>query len=288
MSFWGFVLLRIVANPAANVFQKVLTRRGVGAPAVILTTHLLLTTALVGTVAVLTPVGPGFASALGASIVLAVVANMLIVAAVRTGDLSILGPINSYKPVVSLVPGYLLLGERPTPAGLCGIALVVVGSYGLMPGGSNRSRLGNLARDRSVRLRVAALVLSALEAVFLKQALRSAGATTTFVYWSIGGLPVALAVVAARARGGFAADVAGLRSAVGAAVALAAATGLMQWSTLVVLADLQVGYSLALFQLSSVLAVVFGAVFFGEPHFRRRLVGSLVMVGGAVSIMLGR
>src|SRR5436305_9271998 len=36
------VLVRIVANPVSNVFQKVLTRRGAGALFVILVTHLIL------------------------------------------------------------------------------------------------------------------------------------------------------------------------------------------------------------------------------------------------------
>lgn len=289
MNVGSFVLLRIVANPLANVLQKVLARRGVGAPAVIAATHAVLTAALAGLVPSLPTVGAGFRSALGASICLAVVANMLIVAAMRTGDLSILGPINSYKPVVSLLPGYLLLGERPTFAGLCGIALVVAGSYGLTETrAAGRRGVRRLLADRSVRLRGIALVLSAVEAVFLKRALSAADPTTTFVYWAIGGLPASAAVCVLAPRSNSVADFVSLRSALPVVVALAAAVGLMQWSTLVVLADLQVGPSLALFQLSSVLAVVLGTLFFGEPHFRKRLIGSTVMVAGAVLIMLNR
>jgi hypothetical protein len=37
---------------------------------------------------------------------LAVAANWLIIEAVRRSDLSLLGPINAYKPWVSLVPGW--------------------------------------------------------------------------------------------------------------------------------------------------------------------------------------
>ena len=45
---------------------------------------------------------------------LAVAGNALLVYALKSTDLSVLGPINAYKSIVSLVLGIFLIGERPT------------------------------------------------------------------------------------------------------------------------------------------------------------------------------
>ena len=62
-------------------------------------------------------------------------------------------------------------------------------------------------------------------------------------------------------------------------------TGLMQLTTLLTLGKLQVGYSLALFQLSTLVTVYLGHRYFQERNIRRRLVGSLVMMIGAMLIV---
>ena len=66
---------------------------------------------------------------------------------------------------------------------------------------------------------------------------------------------------------------------------LAATTGLMQLTTLLTFGKLQVGYSLALFQLSTLITVYLGHHYFRERNIRRRLLGSLVMVVGAMLIV---
>ena len=53
------------------------------------------------------------------------VGNGFLVMALRRGDLSVLGPINSYKSVVGIV----LLGELPSLMGLAGVAIIILGSY---------------------------------------------------------------------------------------------------------------------------------------------------------------
>ena len=45
------------------------------------------------------------------------------------------------------------------------------------------------------------------------------------------------------------------------------------------------GYSLALFQLSTLVTVYLGHLYFAEGNIRRRLLGSLIMVTGAVLIV---
>ena len=64
-------------------------------------------------------------------------------------------------------------------------------------------------------------------------------------------------------------------------LALALTTGLMQLTSLLTFARMQVGYSLALFQLSALLSVLLGHHFFQEAHLRKRLLGASIMVLGA-------
>jgi drug/metabolite transporter (DMT)-like permease len=66
----------------------------------------------------------------------------------------------------------------------------------------------------------------------------------------------------------------------------AASTGAMQLSTLLTFGQLQVGYALALFQMSTLLSIFFGYRFFQEKHIARRLAGALIMIAGAVVIAL--
>ena len=289
-----FVAARLIANPLSNVFQKQLTRRAADPLFVIAATHALLTLACLPLLAVAPPAAPaplgaGFwASILGAAL-LAVAGNALLVAALRSTDLSVLGPINAYKSVLSLALGFFMLGEVPTPAGAGGILLVVAGSYFVVDreaGQARRTALARFARDPGVRLRFAALALSATEAVVLKKALLLSSPATTFVLWCALGVPIAAAAVwlrlgPARVRG----ELAILRGSLGTYALLAATTGLMQLTTRLTFGTLQVGSSLALFQLSTLVSLLLGWRYFQQPNIGKRLLGSAIMVAGACLIV---
>lgn len=313
MNLWLCIGVRIVANPLSNVFQKLLTRQGASALAVVCVTHALLSLACAPLAALAPPpLNRQFWSNMVIGALLNVAGNALLVQAMKLSDLSVLGPINAYKPVASLLPALLLLGEVPAMGALLGVALVVGGSYALVDRGDARG--GNpvvepatgagttaghgayghrrrqfgwagLWSDRGVQCRFAALIFAALEAVFLKRALLVSSPLPTFVVWSLLGLVVALPVALRQLRKPAALVTrAGLRSF----AALAVTTGLMQFCTIVVLGGLQVGYALALFQISAVISVVLGRQFFGEGHFRKRLLGSAIMAAGAVLIVVCR
>ena len=105
---------------------------------------------------------------------LAVGSNVLLVYALQSTGLSVLGPINAYKSVISLVLGIFLLGEIPAPKGLAGVLLIVAGSYFVVDRDGKQSHTNAFAsffRERGIQFRFAALALSATEAIFLKRAL---------------------------------------------------------------------------------------------------------------------
>jgi drug/metabolite transporter (DMT)-like permease len=93
------VIARIVTNPLSNVFQKQLAQRSAEPIFIIAATHGLLT-ALALPLLLGRPLdalgGPFWANMLIA-VVLAVAGNVLLVYALRSADLSVLGPINAYR-----------------------------------------------------------------------------------------------------------------------------------------------------------------------------------------------
>src|SRR5215208_6212217 len=125
------VIARIVSNPLSNVFQKQLAQRSAEPLFIIAATHGLLTTLalplLLGRP--LGALGVAFWANMTTAAVLAVSGNAILVYALRSSELSILGPINAYKAVVSLLLAVVLIGEVPTLFGLIGVTLIVAGSY---------------------------------------------------------------------------------------------------------------------------------------------------------------
>lgn len=292
MFVWLLVTVRVLANPLSNVFQKVLTRRGADPMFVILVTHALLAVpCLPALVIALKDARPGFWPPVLVSAALAVAGNALLVAALRVADLSVVGPINAYKAVVSLVPAVVLLGEFPGPLGLVGMGLIVAGSYFVVDKDVTRPRANAFVRffsDRGVRLRFAALVVSATEAAFLKKALLASSPLATFSAWTVLGLLFSAGATLVVSRGRWGHEVRVVREARRTYLSLAVTTGLMQYCTIAAFGTLKVGYALALFQTSTLVSVLLGHKVFQEKNVAERLLGATVMAAGAAMIVLGR
>ena len=290
------ILCRVVANPFSNVFQKVVTRQNAHPLFVILVTHALLAAlcfpfVLVRAHEISENLPRSFWLNISAVAVPTVVGNALLVQAVKLSDLSVLGPVNAYKSVISLIPGMLLLGEFPGLFGVAGIAMIVAGSYFVVDKKVTQPRRNVLVRfftERGIQYRFAAMAVSAVEAVFLKKALLASSPLVTFASWAILGFAGgALATAAFIGR-----DLQSQRQIATANsltfASLALSTGLMQLCTIIVLGGFQVGYALALFQTSTLLTVFLGYKVFKEENILERLTGSVVMVAGAVIIVLGK
>jgi drug/metabolite transporter (DMT)-like permease len=292
MVVWLLVTVRVLANPLSNVFQKVLTRRGADPLFVIVVTHALLAVPCLPALAVaLKDVRPGFWAPLLVSAALAVAGNTLLVAALRIADLSVVGPINAYKAVVSLVPAIVLLGEFPGPLGLAGMGLIIAGSYFVVDKDVSRPRANAFVRffsDRGVQLRFAALVVSATEAAFLKKALLTSSPLATFSAWAVLGLILSLVAAVVSSRGRWKQQSVIARDSARTYLSLALTTGLMQFCTIAAFGTLKVGYALALFQTSTLVSVILGHKLFQERHVAERLAGASVMAAGAAMIVLGR
>jgi drug/metabolite transporter (DMT)-like permease len=287
-----FVAARIFANPVSNVFQKQLTQRSANPLFIIGATDALLTLAALPLLffgELPLRLGAGFWPNLVIAASLAVGSNALLVYALQSTGLSVLGPINAYKSVISLVLGVFLLGEIPAPLGLAGVLLIVAGSYFVVDRDLKRPHSNVFTlffRQRGVQFRFAALALSATEAIFLKKALLLSSPLITFIFWSILGLPIAATAILLLRGRRLKNEFVVLRHHWRTYLWLATTTGVMQLTSLLTFGKLQVGYSLALFQLSTLISVFLGYRYFQEGQIRKRLVGSLIMAAGAALIVL--
>lgn len=256
--------------------------------------------------------------------VLCALGNACLVAALGRGELSILGPINAWKAVVGLIFGFFLLGEAPTFPALFGVFLIGVGSYFVLDASPERFSFRLLFGNSAIRLRVAALILTALEAIFIKKIVLAAGPSTAFFLWSATGAlfsalslgvaaltsliltrlrqPLQTAPTPPTSPAPQTASTPPISSSPQTAptpptprfsardalelAATAACVGTMQLSTNFAFERLDVGLALALFQLSAPLNVLLGWRLFRERGVVKKLLGATVAVVGAACVVL--
>lgn len=267
------VLVRIFSNSYLNVCQKVLTMHGQRASVVNFYTYL-------GLSLLVTPLIPATFANFSQEIfvnffvmgALGALGNYFIIKALSIGELSTLAPINSYKPVVAMFAGIFYLHEVPSVSAIFAIGLIIAGTMLLM------GKTGFNAK--AVFYRVLALIFSASEAVIIKKIIVLTDVTSAFVLWTLAGL-VCSAFFVVRAEGNM------KISSWKYQILLILSVGVMQYSTNFVFSRMNVSYSLALFQLSTLLSVVLGVNMFHERELRRKLAASGVMALGAAVLILG-
>ena len=283
------VLIRIVANPLSNVFQKQLTQRSAEPLFIISATYgfLTLLCLVVWPQLRFTGLSTAFWQTMVMTGLLAMFGNVLLVKALHMGDLSVLGPINAYKSVVGLIVGIFLLNEVPGLWGLLGVLFIVGGSYIVLADKQQRTTLSwTLFRRPAIKLRLLALVFSAIDGVFLKKAILLSTPTIAFFYWCLVGFAFTLVWLAVTMRAQWRSQSRLLLEQKFVFAGLFIAVGVTQMVSNIALSRMPVGYALALFQTSALVSVLFGYQFFGEQDLVRKLIGAGVMVAGAALITL--
>ena len=275
------ILARVCLGVSANAVQKRLVNRGVPVGRLWLATHAwMLLPALLLTFSGPRNLPPGFWRDAALAGVLDALGNLAMVAALRSTDLSVFGPLNALRPVLGLGFGWLFLGEIPTPAGLGGVLLTVAGGAVLL--GKVQSGAPSQEWRRKVRivmLRVAGLSVSTFGAVFLKRAAAIGPMGSTVGIWVIAGGALIMTVAWVREKSP-AVILPAVTSFPPWMAAHAALFLAMQCFTVLIFQRTLLAYSLVFFQLGMVLQVVVGRVFFREPAFGRRMVACLVMAAG--------
>ena len=280
------VLLRIISNPLGNVFQKQLTQQDHHPLFVNFFTYFSLSVLCLLVVPLLhwtvLPLSFWIYSILGG--ITGALGNGFLVKALQKGDLSVLGPVNAYKSVVSMIIGLFLLHEIPGTWGLVGVALIIYGSYYVLDVPEQRFGWAILKRPE-IRFRIWAMILTAIEAVLVKKVILASSPLLAFIGWCwFGTLFSFLLLFFNGLQAGT-----GIRKLSFANIRtfglLIICIGTMQLTTNRAFSHMPVAYALSLFQLSTLVSVLLGYRIFRERNIRRKLIGSLIMLAGSVIII---
>ncbi|HYF29995.1 MAG TPA: EamA family transporter [Chitinophagaceae bacterium] len=281
------VFLRILSNPVANVFQKQLTAQGFHPLLVNFSTYFILSLVCIffafninwmqlPAECWLYGILGGIAGALG---------NGFLVKALKSGDLSVLGPINSYKSVVGIITGIILLGEIPNVWGLLGVALIIYGSYFVLDTTEDRFSWALLKR-KAIQYRIWAMILTGIEAVFVKKVILSSSLLVSLIFWCWFGAFFSFFLLFTE-KNMFRRDK--QQASTQAAMKLlylVLCIGIMQLTTNYAFEHMPVGYALSLFQLSAIVSILLGHRIFKEKDILKKLIGSAIMIIGSVIIIL--
>lgn len=290
-SFLNFTLLavmiRILINPLSNVLQKQITIKGQHPLFINLATYTLLafiSIFLVFDISIqsldtefwIYSIAGGITGALG---------NGFIVKALEKGELSVLGPINAYKSIVGMLFAYLLIKEVPNVWGIAGMLFIIIGSYFVLDTTEEKFSW-QLFKTPAIQYRLAALILTGIQAVLDKKVIEHSNLTIAFAGWSIFGAGFSFIFILFT-KVSIQKEFKNIHREVLIKYFLLVITvGLMLASTNYTLSHMPVGYALALFQLSILLSVVLGHRFFNEMHLFKKLIGATIMVIGSALIIL--
>ncbi len=209
----------------------------------------------------------------------------LYIHAIRISPLSLTLPFLALTPLLIVVSGAGVLGQRVGPAGLAGIVLVAVGSYVIHV---DRLRYGwfgplkAIVRERGTRWMLVVAAIYSVTSVLGRLLVEHSSATYFAAHYALVMVivlaPAGLRPAARRRWPG--------RAAWPALVATGVFFGLMILCHMLAIERGIVAYAIALKRLSGVFAVGYGALLFGERRIAQRLAGSTLMALGAGLIVI--
>ena len=179
-----------------------------------------------------------------------------------------------------MIFGIFLLGEIPSLAGILAVGLVIWGSYFIFDTTDEKFSLA-LFKRKDINYRFMALVFTALEAIMIKQVILLSDINISFIFWCGFGFLFSLLFALLKQEKARLPEIKSSLQFIG----LISMFGLMQYTTNYVFQNMNVSYALALFQLSSVVNVIFGYKFFKETQVKKKLGGTIIMVIGAAIII---
>ena len=272
------ILFRIFSNSFSNVFQKKLTKSGEAATCINCINYILMSLIsipllLLVNFSLITPEFWLYAIAGG---ITGAIGNCFMVLALKQGELSVLGPINSYKAIVGMIFGIFLLHEYPNIYGLLGIGLIIIGSYFIL-----ESPKALLRKD--IQYRIYALIFTAIEAVFIKKVIILSSIASSFIISSFLGAIFSYLIM--RILENEKLHIATKENSI-MYISTTLCFAIMTFTTAYVFKYMNVGYALSLFQLSIILNVILGYKLFNEKKLIKKLLGSLIILIGSAAILI--
>lgn len=229
---------------------------------------------------------PAFWRWLAVMLPLEVLALLLYMLAIRDHPLALTIPYLAFTPAFMLGTAYLILGEAPTLRGGGGVLLVMAGAYLLNLNhwrGAGWSRvfgpLRALFTEPGARLMLGTAFLYSITATMTRGVLRYVPPDffAAFYFSLLGAVALALFGRGAGWR------VLGRRPAVHLAVGVL--LGLMILAHMAAIQQVHAAYMIAVKRTSLLIAILYGAWWFGERHTLRHLVAGGVMLAGVFLIV---
>lgn len=272
------ILFRIFSNSFSNVFQKKLTKSGEAATCINCINYILMSLIsipllLLVNFSLITPEFWLYAIAGG---ITGAIGNCFMVLALKQGELSVLGPINSYKAIVGMIFGIFLLHEYPNIYGVLGIGLIIIGSYFIL-----ESPKALLRKD--IQYRIYALIFTAIEAVFIKKVIILSSIASSFIISSFLGAIFSYLIM--RILENEKLHIPTKKNNI-MYISTTLCFAIMTFTTAYVFKYMNVGYALSLFQLSIILNVILGYKLFNEKKLIKKLLGSLIILIGSAAILI--
>ncbi|MGV3772518.1 MAG: GRP family sugar transporter [Verrucomicrobiales bacterium] len=214
------------------------------------------------------------------------VGNLAMVAALKTMDLSVFGPLNGLRPLLALLFGWFYFGEQPSAIGHFGIALTVAGTLLLIPRNEPKARFKITAKVlQALLFRLAGLSLGVLGAVYLKRAASVGSAEATVAGWIGSGLICLLVLNGIIWPQELRAGISTFKENRNWLLLHSAFFLAMQWLTIRIFQETLLAYSFVFFQMAMLLQVLAGKLFFKEPHFAQRMAAAVVIALGSILIL---
>ena len=272
------ILFRIFSNSFSNVFQKKLTKSGEAATCINCINYILMSLIsipllLLVNFSLITPEFWLYAIAGG---ITGAIGNCFMVLALKQGELSVLGPINSYKAIVGMIFGIFLLHEYPNIYGVLGIGLIIIGSYFIL-----ESPKALLRKD--IQYRIYALIFTAIEAVFIKKVIILSSIASSFIISSFLGAIFSYLIM--RILENEKLHIPTKKNSI-MYISTTLCFAIMTFTTAYVFKYMNVGFALSLFQLSIILNVILGYKLFNEKKLIKKLLGSLIILIGSAAILI--
>lgn len=272
------ILFRIFSNSFSNVFQKKLTKSGEAATCINCINYILMSLIsipllLLVNFSLITPEFWLYAIAGG---ITGAIGNCFMVLALKQGELSVLGPINSYKAIVGMIFGIFLLHEYPNIYGLLGIGLIIIGSYFILESPKTLLR-------KDIQYRIYALIFTAIEAVFIKKVIILSSIASSFIISSFLGAIFSYLIM--RILENEKLHIPTKKNSI-MYISTTLCFAIMTFTTAYVFKYMNVGYALSLFQLSIILNVILGYKLFNEKKLIKKLLGSLIILIGSAAILI--
>ncbi|MBI3398463.1 MAG: EamA family transporter [Deltaproteobacteria bacterium] len=212
---------------------------------------------------------------------LEITALILYVRAIKLSPLSLAIPFMALSPVFIIIIAFFLLGEWPTTSGFVGIALIAIGAYLLNVKANNLGLLGPIkaiAKEKGSVLMIIVAVIYSITSTIGKIAVQhSSPIFFGFFYPML--LTIALSMVV------------GIKGALHQVVSrpitfltIGIFTAIMILFHFLAISMADVAYVISVKRTSLIFSVLYGRVVFKEVNISERLLGSILMLAGVISI----